>query len=244
MTARKQIVSVNIREKCKRIQPEWFCAIDAGLARGYLVSAVLMLGIACALGGDAPTAASYSNNFLSTPAGKPPDDMMILNGAFSIALFENTKCLELASDPLDGDGLLFGPAGLTSADISARIWADASGRRFPEFGIGCNDAGGYKLIVCPSQGIVELRHGEDAIASSPFSWKPATWTKLRLAVNKQPSGKYQVIGKAWADGSAEPKQWMISIEESEAPPAGRASIWGMPYSEKPIRFTDLGCSAK
>ena len=48
-----------------------------------------------------------------------------------------------------------------------------------------------------------------------------------------------IEGRAWPNGISEPNEWSISFEASEAPPAGKASIWGAPYSGKPILFDDL-----
>ena len=164
---------------------------------------------------------------------------MILNGAFEVVQIDGNKSLELSPDPLETDGFLFGPSGMVGGTVSARIWGAASGRRFPEFGIGANDAGGYKLIVVPAQGILELRKGDEPKGSVPFSWKPETWTRLQLRVSKLADDKFQIDGKAWPDGAAEPKDFSISTQDTQAPPPGRASAWGMPYSEKPIRFDDL-----
>ena len=196
--------------------------------------------VACclfALGADTP--ASYSNNFEQTPLGKPPEDMLILNGGFTVVQIDGNKCLELAADPLEGDGVLFGPTGMVTGAVSARVWGESTGRRFPEFGIGSNDAGGYKLILIPSQGTLELRRGDEAKASVPCKWKSQTWTRFRLHVGKTADGKFHIEGKAWPDGVAEPQAWMISTTADAAPPTGRASFWGMPYSGKPIRFDDL-----
>jgi len=53
------------------------------------------------------------------------------------------------------------------------------------------------------------------------------------------AGKWFIEGRAWADGSPEPNEWSISFEVSETPPVGKASLWGAPYSGKPILFDDL-----
>ena len=64
-------------------------------------------------------------------------------------------------------------------------------------------------------------------------------TSLHLQVCKISEGKWNIEGRAWADGTAEPKDWSISFEVSETPPAGKASIRGAPYSSKSILFDDL-----
>jgi len=198
---------------------------------------ILLVAVCC--GADAPPSGPYANDFEKAELGKPADELMILNGNFNVVQIDKNKCLELSPDPVDGDGFLFGPAGLTGSTVSARIWASSTGHRFPEFGVGSNDAGGYKLVVVPTDGVVQLRKGDDVRTIAPFQWKSETWTRLKLHVAKSAEGKMQIEGKAWPDGSPEPKDWTITMQDAEAPSAGRSSAWGMPYSGTPIRFDDL-----
>jgi hypothetical protein len=195
--------------------------------------ALLLLG--ASLGATSPT---FFEDFEKTPVGKVPDSINVLDGDFSIRDVDGNHCLELAGDPIGGFGALIGPGGLTSCDISARIWAAPSGKRFPEFGIGANDAGGPKLFVTPGTDAIELRWGESTIATSSFSWKPSTWTFVRLQLESR-DGKWTVHGKAWNAGESEPAKWMVEAPLPKAPNPGRASVWGSDYSEKPIRFDDI-----
>ena len=65
---------------------------------------------------------------------------------------------------------------------------------------------------------------------------------LRLRVQKTDTGTWKVEGRAWASGQQEPQAWAVSVEEKQKPPAGRASVWAIPFSGKPIRFDDLAAS--
>jgi len=201
------------------------------------------LALACAavLLADAPASApaTYFNDFEHAAKGKPGDEFQILNGEFVIREEGGNSFLELAGNPLDTFGLLFGPGDSATLDVSARIWADAAGRIYPEFGIGSNDSGGYRLWLWPQHGAIELRKGDDAKASKPFNWKPATWLRLHLRVQQINSKLWRIQGKAWPDGTAEPADWLVSFDDTEEPTAGKASIWGVPFSGKPIRFDDL-----
>jgi len=193
------------------------------------------------LGADSATTApsAYFNDFQKVPLGKPPNDLLIMNGEFTIAEENGSRFLELAGDPLDTFGLLFGPADRNTLDVSAKIWADVTGKRLPEFAIGSNDAGGYKLWLWPAQATIELRKSDETKASKPFVWKPATWLRLRLRVRQLDSKHWRIEGKAWPDNAPEPKDWLLSFDDTEEPAPGRASIWGEPFSGKPIRFADL-----
>jgi hypothetical protein len=76
-------------------------------------------------------------------------------------------------------------------------------------------------------------------ATVAHEWKSETWTLLRLQVRKIKAGEWKLEGKVWTQGTPEPEAWTISCEEREEPIAGRASVWGNPYSGTPIRFDDL-----
>ena len=51
--------------------------------------------------------------------------------------------------------------------MSPRIETTATtGRRFPEFGVGLNDAGGYKLWLMPRLKLVLIRKGDVELAKA------------------------------------------------------------------------------
>jgi hypothetical protein len=203
---------------------------------------VLVLMCLVTLAADLPTR-EYKNSFDQETAGKLPDDTMVLDGTFTIATDQGNKWLELAGDPVGECGALLGPAFGSAVDVKARVWAAATGRRFPEFGIGAGDAGGFKLFVAPGRRVLELRGGEETRASAPVEWKSGAWTWLRLRIEKQGAQKWSIRGKAWPQGQKEPGEWMIATAAATAPPAGRISVWGETFSEQPIRFDDLSASA-
>jgi hypothetical protein len=187
----------------------------------------------------AADAAPYANDFEKADIGKVPEDVMVLDGTFAVREVDGNKCLELAGDPVGSFGALFGPDGLVAMDVKARIWAAGAGKRFPEVGIGANDAGGYKLFAVLARHILELRKGDDPVASAPFQWDSGKWTWYRLRVEPRDGKTWQIRGKAWPDGQKEPENWMITAQDTETPSAGKASLWGSDFSEQPIRFDDL-----
>jgi hypothetical protein len=182
---------------------------------------------------------SYSANFSNAEVGKAPPDVQVVSGAFAVAEFNGERVLELPGEPLDTFGLLFGPAAAAEVTVGARVFSETSGRRFPEFGIGAGDIGGYKLMLLPGQKRLELRRGDDPVAIAPYTWASGAWTELRLRIQKTDAGSWIVEGKAWLAGKPEPQAWPVSAEEKQPPAAGRASVWGIPFSGKPIRFNDL-----
>jgi hypothetical protein len=206
-------------------------------------SSIAAATAACLFAAAAPAPAPSKSviDFTSAEVGKPPSDVQIANGAFTVVERDGNKMLELAGERLDSFGLLFGPAQPAETTASARIQAESTGKRSPEFGIGVGDIGGYRLMLLPAEKKLELRKGDEPVASAdlPDPWASGSWVELRLQVRKTPDGTWKVEGKSWPAGKPEPQAWPVSVEVKAAPPAGRASLWGIPFSGKPIRFDDL-----
>jgi len=181
----------------------------------------------------------FTSDFESASADSVPEELMILAGQFSVKEIGGNKALELPGTPLEDFGALFGPAESDGVAVRARVRSESTKRLVPRFGVGLSGVAGYRLLVSPGQNALQLLKDQQVVASAPFEWKPGAWTSLHLQVRKISEGKWNIDGRAWADGTAEPKDWSISFEASEAPPPGKASIWGAPYSGKPILFDDL-----
>jgi hypothetical protein len=212
------------------------------MTRSLLIVVFLAVG---AFAADTPTQpTSYFNDFEKTPPGKPPEDMLVLDGEFSVKAEGNNHFLEVSPDPLSSFGLLFGPA-LESCDVSARIYATSTGRRFPEIGVGCGDAGGYKLMLVPGQSTLELRRGEEPVARAAYEkWQSGQWFSFRIKIGPAGQGKWRLQGKVWPSSGKEPDAWSISYDAMEAPIAGRASVWASPFSGTPVRFDDLSAAGE
>jgi hypothetical protein len=181
----------------------------------------------------------FQSDFEAANVDSLPEELMVLAGEFSVKEIGGNKALELPGDPLEDFGALFGPAESEGIAVRARVHSESSKRLAPRFGVGLSGVSGYRLLVVPSQNRLQLLKDQEAVASAPFEWKSGTWTTLHLQIRKASESKWIIEGRAWADGTAESKDWPISYEVSEAAPAGKASIWGAPYAGKPILFDDL-----
>ncbi len=187
--------------------------------------------------------ALYENNFNQAAVDSLPDDILVMSGGFKVKEADGRKVLELPGAPAeDFYGALFGPATNSGVCVSARIFGSGARRRFPSFGIGLNGGSGYCLRVSPAKGLLELYKADEMRTNTPLAWKPGSWTMLRLQVRPAGASSWMVEGKSWEQGSPEPKDWMIAFEEKTAPPHGKASLWGTPYSGTPIWFADLKVS--
>jgi hypothetical protein len=180
----------------------------------------------------------YQNDFEKADPGKVPSDMLVLDGAFGVKEEAGNHFLELPGAPLDTFGILFGPTEGPGLTVSARVYGTAKGRRFPTFAVGLLGVGGFKLQISPGKKLLELYKSDTVVASAPYSWESDCWTWLRLQTRKSGSS-WKIEGKAWKQGTPEPDRWAISHEETEEPAAGRAALWGSPYSTTPIRYDDL-----
>ena len=181
----------------------------------------------------------FENNFEKAELDKVPDGFLVLDGSFAVKQADGNKFLELPGAPLDTYGVLFGPTEKDGVCVSVRINGTGVKRRFPTLAVGLNGVGGYKLQVSPGKKLIELYRGEEVKSSVPFEWQSGVWTVFRLQIRKVKEGEWKVEGKAWPQSGKEPATWLISHDEKEAPNAGRASIWGNPYSSTPIQFDDL-----
>ena len=181
----------------------------------------------------------YTNGFDKAEVEKVPEDMMVLDGGFAVKEEGGNKFLELPGAPLETYGVLFGPTEASGLAVTARVQGTGKGRRFPTFAVGLNGVGGFKLQLSPAKKLVELVKGEEVVASAPFTWESGSWTMLRLQCRKVKDGEFKLEGKAWKQGDAEPKEWQISRAETVESPAGRSSVWGMPFAGTPIKFDDL-----
>jgi hypothetical protein len=134
--------------------------------------------------------------------------------------------------------VLFGPAEKYPLSASAKIFGTGVKRKMPAFGLSLGGVGGYRLQVSAAKGALEIFKADEPRASAPFAWTSGAWTALRLQV-READGKWFIEGKAWPADAAEPGAWTITYEAPEPPPAGKAGVWGNPFSGTPIRFDDL-----
>lgn len=177
-------------------------------------------------------------DFQKAEVGKPPADVLIVGGDFKVAEEGSERFLELPGAPLDTFGLLFGTAPEGDVTAGARFFGTKQGRKFPTFAVSLNGVGGYRLQISPAKRALEFYRGDQPVVSVPYEWKSGEWVSLKISVRKSPEG-WTVEGKAWSAGESEPANWMIQTQTADQLPAGRAGIWGAPYSGSPIRFDDL-----
>lgn len=192
-----------------------------------------------ALAGALPALAAplYEQDFGKVAGDQVPEEILVLDGQFAVKEEEGNRFLELPGAPLETFGVLFGPSEAAGVRAEARMLATKAGRKFPTFAVGLNGVSGFKLRVAPAKNLVEIVQADEIRATAPFAWKSGEWVNLRLEVVKEGNG-LQVRGQAW-QGTEAPAGWKVTWTAPEALPAGKAGVWGMPFSGTPIRFDDL-----
>lgn len=185
----------------------------------------------------------YENNFERAAVGKLPEAFAVLGGGFTVQSASSNRFLSLAGSTLRSCTAMFGPVVGADTAVSACILGTAKDSRVPTLGVGLGGTNGWKLMVAPDKSALQLWRDTEVKATVPFTWQSGAWTALRLQVRKIGDGAWTVKGKAWETSGAEPKDWMVHCESSEAPPSGWASVIGTPLARTPIRFDDLVVSA-
>jgi len=186
-----------------------------------------------------PGSLHYEKHFDKADIGKVPEDFLVLDGGFVVKEEEGNQFLELPGAPLDSYAVQFGPSATSNVTVTAAIKSTGKGRRYPTFGVGLGGVSGFRLQVSPAKKEIELYQDQTVKKSAAYQWKSGEWVVLRLQIASSPEGKNRVEGKVWQKGSAEPKDWQISIDITDPIPSGRPSIFGSPFADTPIQFDDL-----
>tara|TARA_B100000401_G_scaffold431947_1_gene368671 strand:+ start:1173 stop:1808 length:636 start_codon:yes stop_codon:yes gene_type:complete len=186
----------------------------------------------------------YKNNFESYELNKFPDDMMEIDGLFKVNKNDQgKKHLEMASEPLTENAVIFGPSIKNSATLEVKVRGFKKRRSFPRFGIGLHGISGFRLRVVPSKNKVELVKNEEPVKSVSFKWNPEKWSNLRLQIEFS-NDKSLIKGWVWDDGSTPTVEPVITFSHDGTPGQGKASIWGTAYSGKVILFDDISLKYK
>ena len=172
-------------------------------------------------------------------AQEAPVSWMVLNGEVTLNVTNRNRFLSLPAGPRQPHGVMFGPAFRDGLRVAARFRAEKKGRQSPTFGLGLNGISGYRLRVNPAQKKLELLRNEVRVHAVDFEWNAEEWTYLMLQVRALPGLQWAVEGKAWTATQKAPEAWTLKWKDAGAPLPGRASVWGTPYSGKPIAVDDV-----
>ena len=205
-----------------------------------LFNPINLFNLFAAIASAAESQTVYHNDFQTNQTGKLPEDMLVLDGNFSIKSEGTNKFLQLPGAPLDTFSVQFGPVETNPACVSAQIRSTAKRRRAPAFGVGLYGVAGFRLQLSAAKQSLEIRKDQTSLASVPFDWKSGEWTILRLQARSLPHNMWKIEGKAWSKGQPEPPAFQVSAEyQADSPLTGRCAVFGSPFAGTPIQFDEL-----
>lgn len=171
--------------------------------------------------------------------GDPPKEVFVVDGTIKVAAKDGNKALMVDFHPIADASAQLGESANGSAAIQAKVFGSKRARSYPRFGVSVHGMSGYRLMVNAAQKELELVKNEEKVASVPFAWTTDTWVQIKLEVAKKGDKEWEISGKAWADGTAEPSEPMIMHQDATLKGQGKCAVWGSPYSEMPIYFDDI-----
>ena len=130
-----------------------------------------------------------------------------------------------------------------AAEVTARVRVDSwAGGDMARAGVSLgNDAAGrgYNLVFHADTGTVQFLHDHVAWGDRySFDWQVGTWYRFKL--RQEADGT--LLGKVWADGSAEPTGWMFE-QRGWAARAGSAGLNGGADGATTASFDDFAVFA-
>jgi hypothetical protein len=183
---------------------------------------------------------AIKEDFQKLNLGALPDELMVVDGAFSIVADGENKLLEIGTEPLTEGAVLLGKSIKNGGTMKAKIKASSKRRSFPRFGVGLGGTSGFRLRVTPADKAVEIVKEDERVAKADFAWKSDAWCWVELKVTlSETKGSWIVEGRVWEDGQPRPEAPSVTTTSTNAPPNGKASLWGAPFSLVPIQFDEV-----
>jgi outer membrane protein assembly factor BamB len=132
-------------------------------------------------------------------------------GKLSVATLDGQKVLQKGPDNTIFKRIraFVGPTDLSNYTFEADVRVAEQRRQMGDIGITVQR---YSLVLYGNAQKLKLEPWEPETVrtvTTPFSWKPNTWYRLKLRVENLPDGKVRARGKAWPAGTAEPAEWQI-----------------------------------
>lgn len=186
-----------------------------------------------------PKAVVYDQDFDKVKIGEAPDELFVIDGDFTVVEEGKNRFLEMAADPIQENGFLFGKSSKGAARVEVSIRGEKKRRSYPRFGIGLHGISGFRLRIVPGNDEIELLKDEEVVVKKAFEWKSDAWCHLVLDISDA-EGKWAVNAWVW-QGKVDdrPEAPVLTHSTDDAPGQGKASAWGSPYSGKVIHFDQL-----
>jgi outer membrane protein assembly factor BamB len=172
----------------------------------------------------------FKPNFANIPEGRVPGGWVNAPGKFVIQKVNGVNVLmktnTVATPLVSRAYTYFGKPSATDYTIQSDVMGTKKGENMPDAGVLANR---YTLLLDGNKQSLRLHSWGDLPRidkTLAFIWKPETWYTLKLTVEVQ-GDKALVRGKAWPSGQAEPKDWMIEIEDPTPNREGSPALYGL-----------------
>jgi outer membrane protein assembly factor BamB len=137
-------------------------------------------------------------------------------GKLTVTTLDGQKVLQKAPDNTIFKRIraFIGPTDLSNYTFEADVRVGEQRRQMGDIGITVQR---YSLVLYGNAQKLKLEPWEPETVrtvTTPFSWKPNTWYRLKLRVENLADGKVRARGKAWPVGSPEPAEWQIDKTDS------------------------------
>lgn len=176
--------------------------------------------------------------------GEPPKEVFVVDGSVKVLAHEGNKALAVLPDPLTDASAQLGSSAAGESVIQVKVLGSKQGRSFPRFGVSVHGMSGHRLILNLPKRQLELMKNDEVLASVPYTWTTDTWVWIKLEARRGEGDAWSITGSAWAADAPEPKEPLIQHADKGLKGQGKPSIWGTPFSEKPIFFDDITVSVE
>lgn len=184
----------------------------------------------------------FSEDFSNINIGEEPEELFILDGAYTVQLSpSNEKSLTLPGSPMGDFGVLFGPRIREKAiELRFSFFSTKKGRRLPSIAAGIGGVRGLRLRLNPAAKKLILFYDDEVLKEIPFNWVAGQWWSMRLQMSPEDLNKSTFVRyKLWQKQKPEPSSWLFKEKFDIEYKGGKCAIWGFPYASTPIFFDDI-----
>ena len=132
-----------------------------------------MLGVGLLLAAG-PGTVLFSQDFEKVAEGAPPEDLQVLNGEYAVKKAEGNGLWSWRRIRWIRTACFLGLRIRVRTRCRRRVWAEASGKRMPEFGVGACGPDSFRLWLMPAVGQLQLLSRSDVMKQVAFKWESGT----------------------------------------------------------------------
>lgn len=135
---------------------------------------------------------------------------------FDVRDKDGNKCLVKTIDNrfFQRATVFMGDPELKNYTIEADVMSEGNKRKMSDVGL-INQR--YKIVLKGNEKKLEINSNDELFRfSTPFTWSPGVWYRLKARVDVGADGAGTVRAKAWPRGEAEPAAWTFEVPHAQA----------------------------